>query len=59
MGSPVTVEGIVEKLEYPVEKHRQIKAGQAEAKGEVFDPDSVTGPLVIWRLKGISALIES
>ena len=32
---------------------------RAEAKGETFDPKSVTGPLVTWQLRGLGARFKS
>ncbi len=58
LGSEVTCEGIVQKLEFPVEKHREILKARADAKGETFDPASVTTPLVVWQIKGLGARIE-
>jgi hypothetical protein len=57
-GSEALVEGIVEKLELTQKQAVNFLAHQAEEKGEEFDSTSVSGPLTIWRLKGIGAEIK-
>ena len=58
-GHEVIGEGVFAKLEFPVEKHREILASRAKAKGEEFDPETVTQPLVVWQIDGLGAKIES
>ncbi len=58
-GHEIVVEGVVQRLEYPVETHRKYLAAQAEQKGEAFDPETVTEPLVVWQLRGLGARIDS
>lgn len=58
-GSEALVEGIVEKLELTKEQSIRYQAHQAEEKGIEFDSTSVTGPMIIWRIKGIGAEIKS
>ena len=57
-GSEAFVEGIVEKLELTQQQAVNYLSHQAEEKGEEFDSTSVSGPLTIWRLKGIGAEIK-
>lgn len=58
-GQQATVEGIVEKLELSKEQVMKWKAHEAEEHGEEFDSTTVTGPMTIWRLKGVGAEIKS
>jgi hypothetical protein len=57
-GREVVAEGVLQKLVFPVEKHREILASRAKAKGEAFDPASVTEELVVWQIKGLGAQID-
>jgi hypothetical protein len=58
-GSEPLVEGIVEKLELTKDQAIRYQAHQAEEKGVEFDSTSVTGPMTIWRIKGLGAEIKS
>jgi len=58
-GSEALVEGVVEKLELTKDQAIRYKAHEAEEKGMEFDSTSVTGPLTIWRLRGLGAEIKS
>jgi hypothetical protein len=58
-GSEALVEGIVEKLELTKDQAIRYQAHQAEEKGVEFDSTSVTGPMTIWRIKGLGAEIKS
>lgn len=57
-GKHARVEGTVEKLELTEEQARNWREHEAEELGRSFDPESVTGPEVIWRIKGSGAEIE-
>lgn len=57
-GSRAVVEGMVERIELTEDQAVQWKTHQAEERGETFDPASVTGPLTIWRIKGVGAEIK-
>ncbi len=57
-GQQATVEGTVEKLELSKKQVIKWKAHQAEEHGEEFDSTTVTGPMTIWRIKGIGAEIK-
>lgn len=57
-GSTALVEGTVERLEYTKEQAIKYQAHEAEERGEAFDSTTVTGPMTIWRLKGIGAEIK-
>lgn len=58
MGHEITAEGIVQKIVTPVESVREIMAARAEAKGEEFDPATVTEPRISWQLRGLGARWE-
>ena len=58
-GSEALVEGIVEKLDLTKDQATRYQAHQAEEKGIEFDSTSVTGPMTIWRIKGLGAEIKS
>lgn len=58
MGKHIAVEGTLEKVEMTEEEARAWKEHLAEEKGEEFDPTTVTGPEVMWRLKGTGAEIS-
>ncbi len=57
-GHTARAEGILEKLEISEEQAREMAKHRAEEQGEEFDPSSITGPQVVWRLKGLGAVIE-
>lgn len=57
-GSEALVEGMVEKLELTQKQAINYLAHQAEEKGTEFDSTSVTGPLTIWRIRGLGADIK-
>ncbi|MCB9892325.1 MAG: DUF4920 domain-containing protein [Planctomycetes bacterium] len=56
-GKEVTVEGMVEKIETPVETLREAAKKKADEAGETFDPESITEPKITWRIKGLGAKI--
>jgi hypothetical protein len=56
-GEHIAVEGTLEKIEMTEQEARDWKEHLAEEKGEEFDPTPVTGPEVMWRLKGTGAEI--
>jgi hypothetical protein len=51
-------EGIVERMEMDLEQTRKHLAHEAEETGREFDPESVTEPMTIWRIKGDAAKIQ-
>jgi len=57
-GLTARVEGVVEKLEYTEEEAREQARRHAEEQGIEFDPSSITGPQVVYQIKGIGAVIE-
>ena len=57
-GHKAVVEGLVEKIELTEEQARSWREHEAEELGVAFDPASVTGPEVIWRIKGKAAEIQ-
>ncbi|HSW56242.1 MAG TPA: DUF4920 domain-containing protein [Ignavibacteriaceae bacterium] len=57
-GKSAIVEGTVYKLELTQEKAIQHFEHMAEEKGEEFDPATITGPMTIYQIKGLGAVIE-
>jgi len=57
-GSKAVVEGVVEKIELDAEQAKSWKEHEAQEMGVAFDPESVTGPMTIWRLAGMGARID-
>ena len=58
MGCHARVEGVMEKLELTLEQALAQAEHHAEEQGLEFDPASVTGPKVIYQLRGLGAEIE-
>lgn len=58
-GRHARVQGNLEKIELSEEDARGWRQHEAAELGEEFDPASVTGPQVIWRVRGRGAEIES
>ncbi|MBK8980025.1 MAG: DUF4920 domain-containing protein [Planctomycetes bacterium] len=58
LGQEVVAEGVWDKVVIPVETLREALKKQAEAKGETFDPASVTEPRIVWQLRGLGARID-
>jgi hypothetical protein len=58
MGCHARVEGVMEKLELTMEQALAQAEHHAEEQGIEFDPTSVTGPRVIYQLRGLGAEIE-
>lgn len=57
-GHHARVEGVMEKLELTMDEALARAEHHAEENGLEFDPESVTGPEVIYQLRGIGAEIE-
>ena len=58
MGQHARVEGVMEKLELTMEESLAQAEHHAEENGLEFDPESITGPEVIYQLRGLGAEIE-
>ena len=58
MGCNARVEGVMEKLELTMEQALAQAEHHAEEQGLEFDPASVTGPEVVYQLRGLGAEIE-
>jgi len=58
MGCHARLEGVMEKLELTMEQALAQAEHHAEEQGIEFDPASVTGPKVIYQLRGLGAEIE-
>ncbi|MCS7052665.1 MAG: hypothetical protein NZM09_02900, partial [Ignavibacterium sp.] len=57
-GSNALVEGTVYKIELTKEEAIKYFEHLAEESGKEFDPESVTGPMTIYQIRGIGAEIE-
>ena len=57
-GKTALVEGKVYKIELTQEKAIQHFEHVAEEKGEAFDPSTITGPMTIYQIKGLGAVIQ-
>ena len=57
-GKTATVEGIVESIELSQENALKYYQHQSEEKGTTFDPATVTGPVTIYQIKGVGAVIR-
>lgn len=57
-GSTALVEGKVYKIEMTQEKAIEHFEHVAEEKGVEFDPSTITGPMTIYQIKGLGAVIE-
>jgi hypothetical protein len=58
LGCHARVEGMMEKLELTMEQALAQAEHHAEEQGLEFDPASVTGPELIYQLRGLGAEIE-
>jgi len=56
-GLPARVEGVMEKLEYTMEEALERAQYEAEEHGTEFDPSTITGPEVVYQLRGLGAVI--
>lgn len=57
-GKTALVEGTVYKIELTQERAIQHFEHVAEEKGETFDPSTITGPMTIYQIKGLGAVIQ-
>lgn len=57
-GKTALVEGKVYKIELTQEKAIEHFEHIAEEKGETFDPSTITGPMTIYQIKGLGAVIR-
>lgn len=57
-GKTAIVEGKVYKIELTQEKAIEHFEHIAEEKGETFDPSTITGPMTIYQIKGLGAVIQ-
>lgn len=57
-GKTAIVEGKVYKIELTQEKAIEHYEHIAEEKGETFDPSTITGPMTIYQIKGLGAVIQ-
>lgn len=57
-GKTALVEGTVYKIELTQEKAIEYFQHIAEEKGEEFDASTITGPMTIYQIKGLGAVIK-
>lgn len=57
-GKTALVEGTVYKIELTQEKAIEYFQHIAEEKGEEFDTSTITGPMTIYQIKGLGAVIK-
>ena len=57
-GKVATAEGVFTRIDVPVERVAEMKRHEAEEKGVPFDPGSVKGPEVVYRIQGTGAVIR-
>lgn len=57
-GKTALVEGTVYKFELTQEKAIDYFEHIAEEKGDTFDPSTITGPMTIYQIKGLGAVIQ-
>ncbi len=58
-GERIVVEGTLEKVEMTEDEARAWREHEAKEMGEEFDPTSVTGAEIMWRIRGTGAEISS
>lgn len=56
-GKQALVEGVVEELELTYEQAVEDARHKAEEHGTEFDPSTVTGPVTIYRIRGLGAVV--
>lgn len=56
-GKQALVEGVVEQLDLTYEQAIEDAKHKAEEHGTEFDPSTVTGPVTIYRIRGLGAVI--
>ena len=57
-GEKVVAEGILKRMELTQEQAVGYAQHMAEEKGESFDPESVKGPMTIYRIQGTGAVVR-
>jgi len=57
-GHPVTAEGVFRKIELDAEQALSHRRHLAEERGEKFDPTRETGPLVLYEIEGLGAIVR-
>ena len=57
-GLTATVEGMVERLDLTREQIIRWERHRAQEQGTEFDPSTVTGPVSIYRIRGLGAVIK-
>ncbi len=57
-GQHIVAEGILRKIELSKRKAVAYLKHEAEEKGQAFDAATVTGPMVIYQLEGLAAVID-
>lgn len=57
-GKKVVAEGTFKKMELSKEQAIQRAQHEAEEKGQKFDPASIKGPVTVYQLQGVGAVVE-
>lgn len=57
-GKTALAEGIVEEVQLTQEQAVTMAAHQAERQGREFDPETITGPVSFYRIRGLGAVIK-
>ena len=57
-GHRAIAEGVFTKIELSMEQTLKMREHECMQSGEKFDPDKVTGPMVVYQIKGSGAVIE-
>lgn len=57
-GKKVVAEGVFTKIELSKERAIERLKHEAEEKGQKFDPASVKGPMTVYQIQGVGAVVE-
>ena len=57
-GKTALVEGVVYEIKMTKEQAIEAAKNEAEEHGKKFDPSSVTGPVTLYQIKGLGAVIK-
>ena len=57
-GKKVVAEGTFKKMELTKEQAIERAKHEAEEKGKTFDPASIKGPVTVYQLQGVGAVVE-
>jgi hypothetical protein len=57
-GKTAVAEGVFTRIEVPAERVAEMRRHEAEEKGVAFDPKSVKGPEIVYRIDGTGAVVR-